>query len=221
MGWMVPALGISGWSLLDTIIRSKGYLPVPLRHWPPTSGVLATLGTGPPLQEILPTTVSRLTALMALARACFVVDVAAALEGGRGHLEQGVDEPDGLGPLLVGLGLVLLGHLGRGRPGERRLERVLRAPPDLGGHAVADVAKGLDRRREQQGLAHRGDLGPEPLLRGLLPEGGPVGRDGDAGDDLGVGRLEPGDLGGEVLGAVLVAARVDDPVALLGQGGRE
>src|SRR4029453_15318935 len=34
------------------------------------SGVLATLGTGPPLQEILPTTVSRLTPLIALARAC-------------------------------------------------------------------------------------------------------------------------------------------------------
>jgi hypothetical protein len=64
-------------------------------------------------------------------------------------------------------------------------------------------------------------LGWNPCWEACFQKGRPVGRDGHAGDDLGVGRLELGDLGGEVLGAVLVAARVDDLVALLGEDRRE
>src|SRR5215213_5315637 len=96
-----------------------------------------------------------------------------------------------------------------------------RCPPDLGRDVLTEGAQGLDRAREQQGLADRGDLRPEPLLGGLLPEGGEVGRDRHTGDDLGVGALELGDLGGEVVGLVLVAARVDDLVAGLLEGGGE
>ena len=41
-----PESGICGARVLLTTIRSKGYF-VPLRHWPPTSGVLDTFLNGP------------------------------------------------------------------------------------------------------------------------------------------------------------------------------
>ena len=70
-----------------------------------------------------------------------------------------------------------------------------------------------DGNRSAFGIVH--DLGLEALLVHLLPEVDEVGRDHDAGDDLAVGGLELGDLGGEVLGAVGEAAAVDDLVAAL------
>src|SRR5918992_1053307 len=95
MGAREPALGMSGWSLLDTITSSNGYLPSLLRHWPPTSGVLATLGTGPPLQEILPTTVSRSTPLMALARACLSSTLPDALRAAAATSNRACTNPIG------------------------------------------------------------------------------------------------------------------------------
>src|SRR5918994_5850223 len=95
MGSRLPALGISGWSLLDTITSSNGYLPSRLRHCPPTRGVLATLGTGPPLQETLPTTVSRLTALMALARACLSSTLPEALRAAAATSNRACTKPIG------------------------------------------------------------------------------------------------------------------------------
>ena len=89
-------MGISGWSLLDTITSLNGYRsPSLLRHWPPTSGVLATLGTGPPLQEILPTTVSRLTPLMALARACLSSTLLFALRAAAATSNRACTKPIG------------------------------------------------------------------------------------------------------------------------------
>src|SRR5665648_1202115 len=58
---------------LVTTLRSNGQ-SVPLAHWPPTSGVLETLGTGfcgrPACQFTLPQMVSRLVALMASRMDC-------------------------------------------------------------------------------------------------------------------------------------------------------
>ena len=53
-----------GADLLLTITTSKGNC-VPFTHWPPTSGVLVTLGTGPLAQLIGPTIVFRFVALIA------------------------------------------------------------------------------------------------------------------------------------------------------------
>ena len=70
-------------------------------------------------------------------------------------------------------------------------------------------------------LADRGHLGLEALLQRLLPEGGEVGRQHDAGEDLAAGVLEGGDLRREVVGEVLVAAGIGELVALLRQHRRE
>src|SRR6185436_3401514 len=136
------------------------------------------------------------------------------------YLEQGVDEAERLGPLLAGR-LVRVGELLRGLPGERALVRRGRVPPHLGAEVLADRAERLDRRREQQRLADRRDLRGVALLLGLLPERREVGRDRHAEQDLGVLRLEPGDLRGEVLGAVRVVPRVGDRVTALADDGRE
>lgn len=58
-------------------------------------------------------------------------------------------------------------------------------------------------------------------LPGLRPEGREVGRDDDAGHDLDAGLPEGVDLRGEVVGQVLGAARVLEPVAELREPRRE
>src|SRR4029453_1190058 len=136
-------------------------------------------------------------------------------------LEERVDEAERLRPLLLGLRRVGGGQLARGGAGERRLERMLRRPPYLSGHAGAERAQRLHRAREEQGLAHAGDLGLEALLGGLLPERRPVRGDRHAGDDLDLGVLEGRDLRGEIVAQVRVAAGIDQRVAGLGQHGWE
>jgi hypothetical protein len=51
-------------------------------------------------------------------------------------------------------------------------------------------------------------FGLKPCWQRLVAEGGEVGRDHHAGDDLGIGGLEGVDLGGEIVGQVLVAAGI-------------
>ena len=81
---------------------------------------------------------------------------------------------------------------------------------------MADLTKGLDGDREQDGLGDRDDLGLEILLVGLGPESGQVGRDHNSGDDIGASALEGVDLRGEVIRQVLEATGVDDGVTALG-----
>src|SRR5258708_23646360 len=97
---------------------------------------------------------------------------------------------------------------------------VRRAPP-FRRKVVADLAERLDRDREKDRLSDRGDLRPEALLQRLFPERGEVGRQYDAGDDLGVGTLERADLCREIVGEILVAAGVGELVASFLQHRRE
>src|SRR5262245_11119759 len=150
-----------------------------------------------------------------------VVDARRTLEHVEADLEERVNEAERLRPLLLRLLRVGGGQLAGGGPGERRLERMLRRPPDLGRHAVAEVAQRLDRAREQQGLAHRGDLWSESLLRGLLPEGRPVRRQRHARDDLDLLVLERRDLRRVIVGQVGIAPGVDHLVAGLAERRRE
>ena len=85
-----------------------------------------------------------------------------------------------------------------------------RAPPDLRGQTVAQVAQCFDRAGEQQRLAQRDDLRLEALLARLGQKGLGIGRDDDAGDDLDAILLEGSDLGTEVLRAILKTAGVDE-----------
>ena len=96
-----------------------------------------------------------------------------------------------------------------------------RRPPHLGGEVVAVLAQRLHRHREQDGLADRGGPWLEALLQRLLPEGREVRRQHDAGDDLAARVLEGGDLRREVVGEVLVAAGIDELVALFLEHRRE
>src|SRR5262249_34309938 len=63
-GRSLPLTGMLGALLLLTIVMSNGKL-LPLPHCPPTSGVLATFGTGPLPYATGPTIVLRFAALMA------------------------------------------------------------------------------------------------------------------------------------------------------------
>src|SRR5205823_8363469 len=63
-GRSLPPVGMFGALRLLTIVMSKR-TSLPRPHWPPTSGVLVTFGTGPLAQLIGPTSVLRLVALMA------------------------------------------------------------------------------------------------------------------------------------------------------------
>src|SRR6266496_130742 len=63
-GRSLPPTGMFGALLSLTIVMSKGKL-LPLPHWPPTSGVFVTFGTGPLPQVMGPTSVLRLVSLIA------------------------------------------------------------------------------------------------------------------------------------------------------------
>src|SRR5215468_4016845 len=51
--------------LLTIVMSKRGPLAAGFPHWPPTSGVFATFGTGPLAQLMGPTIVFRFVALMA------------------------------------------------------------------------------------------------------------------------------------------------------------
>src|SRR3981081_977621 len=98
---------------------------------------------------------------------------------------------------------------------------MVRRPPHFGRKIVAVLAERLDRDWEQDRFADRGDFRLEALLERLFPECREVGRQHDAGDDLGVGALERTDLRREVVGEILVAAGVGELVTGLLQYRRE
>src|ERR1700733_10716113 len=144
-----------------------------------------------------------------------VADIARTLGDIDRKLEQRVDEADRLRPLLAGRFLVGHGDLFGRLSGQRRLERMVRRPPDFRRQVVAVLAQSLDGDREQDRFADRSGLRLEALLLRLIPEGGEIGRQHHAGDDLAFAFLEGGDLGTEIVGQVLIAARIGELVAEL------
>jgi superfamily II DNA/RNA helicase len=72
---------------------------------------------------------------------------------------------------------------------------------------IAAIAERFHRSREEQRLADRHDLRVEALLCRLAPERREIRRNENARHDLHVGRLERGDLGGEIIREELEAAR--------------
>jgi hypothetical protein len=88
-----------------------------------------------------------------------------------GDLEQRVDEAERLGPLVR----KRRDEIGGGLAGERRLERVRRAPPDLGRQALCEIAADrFDGGGEQDRLADARDLGfgPAGALRQQAAQSG-------------------------------------------------
>src|SRR5262249_22861103 len=64
IGCIWPPVGICG--AVSLLVMTRSYLKAPpWRHWPPTSGVLATFLTGPAPQAMGPTIVSSLVLVMA------------------------------------------------------------------------------------------------------------------------------------------------------------
>src|SRR5262249_38661647 len=86
---------------------------------------------------------------------------------------------------------------------------------------VAVLAQRLHRHREQDRFADRGGSWLESLLQRLLPEGCKIGWQYYAREDLAVRVVEGGDLGREGVGQILIAAGVDEGVALLLEHWRE
>ena len=126
-------------------------------------------------------------------------------------------EADALCPLLLGGGGVVRRQRSRRLPGQRRTERMPRRPPHFGRQVVRCIAQRLDGHRKQNRLAHAADFRAEALLARLRPERGEIGRNHHTGDDLGLGFLEAANLRRKIVRQVLVAARIDQLVALRGQ----
>ena len=164
--------------------------------------------------------VSRLVAAIASIER-LLVGAAGAGDAVEAHLEQGVDEPDELRPLLAGRLRVLVGQRLCVDSRQRAGEGVGGGPPHLGRETVAAVAERLDGRREQHRLGHRDDLGVEVLLLGLGPERAEVGWDRDAAHDLDALVLELADDAREVGVAGLEPTRVDEREAAGVDAGRE
>ena len=149
--------------------------------------------------------VSSLVVLMAVEDGLLVVDVGGALQRVDRHLED--DEvQQRLGPLtaVVALRCTSSANCCAGLAVERRLERVGRGPPHLGGQTVADVAQSLDRLRGRAGPWRKlATLGFQPCwvacFQKLVKSGGMNTPTPISQPSL----LELGDLGGEVLGAEL------------------
>ena len=148
------------------------------------------------------------------------VELLRALQHVDRDFEIGVLEADRLGPLLAGRGRVGVAELLRGLSGQARLERMVLRPPHLGRGAGAAVAQRFDRRGKQQRFGRRHDLGAVALLRALGPEGDELRRVEDAAGDLAIGRLELGDLRGEVFAQRRIEAEIDDVEALAFEGRR-
>ena len=177
-GASVPPTGISGWSLLLTMTRSYGNA----RALPPLTaderglGDVRKRGVGGPVNLAHDRVQGR--GLDRVADRRLVVDVPAPLEGVGGDLEDGMRKAERLSPLLAGRGRVGVGQF-LGRLAVRDdVNGWLGLPPDLARETVADGrSERIDRGREEQRLAHRGDLGGEALLLRLGPEVREVGRD--------------------------------------------
>src|SRR5207237_10543155 len=87
-------MGMFGALRWPPFLRSKGAsLPVP--HWPPTSGVLLTFGTGPLAQLIGPTSVLRLAALIAATIAPLASRLCARLSASRPTSNNAWMKPSG------------------------------------------------------------------------------------------------------------------------------
>ena len=86
---------------------------------------------------------------------------------------------------------------------------------------MAILAQRLDGDRKEDRLADRSDLRLEALLQCLFPERREIRRQHHTGDDLAIGRLERTDLGGEIVGEILVAAGIGELVTALLQHRRE
>ena len=86
-------------------------------------------------------------------------------------------------------------------------------PPDLRRQVVARLTQRFHRLREQDRLCDGHRLGRETLLGCLIAEGGEVGRNHHAGDDIDIGLFEGVDLRREVIRQVLVPARIHSLVA--------
>ncbi len=200
---MSPPSGICGASLLSVITMSVLLSPLS-RHWPPTSGVLAMFlaangGTALEPNATWPTMVSSLVAPIALRERRAVAQVAGALD----RVDRDLEQANARKPIgwVHGLaGRPARSALWRGRraraPLEVRFVGMGRRPPHLGRDVVAALAQRLHRRRKQQRLGDGDDLRLQSLLPRLIPEGGEVGRDDHAGDDLGISATERGDLRG-------------------------
>ena len=89
---------------------------------------------------------------------------------------------------------------------------MVRRPPHFRRQVVARLAERFHRLREQQRLGDSDGLRLHALLAQLVPEGGEIRGDENAGDDIGVRRLERVDLSREIIREVLEAAgfRVDE-----------
>src|SRR5690242_19468583 len=98
---------------------------------------------------------------------------------------------------------------------------MVRCPPHLRREVVAVFPERFYRDRKQDGLSYRGCFRTEALLQGLLPERGKVRRQYDTGQYLSVGGLEGGDLRGEVIGQILIAARIEQFEARLVESRRQ
>src|SRR6516164_2482614 len=90
-----------------------------------------------------------------------------------------------------------------------------RRPPDFRRQIVALVAERRDRDREEDRFPDRGSPWSQALLARLVPEGGEVGRQDHAGDDIRLGSLESSNLGRKIVREILVAARIGEFVAEL------
>src|SRR5262249_43076751 len=93
--------------------------------------------------------------------------------------------------------------------------------PHLGRKIVAVLAKGFNRRWEENGLTNRGDLRLQSLLEGLIPESGEVRWQHHAGDNVAFRLLESRYLRGEVVQEVLITAGIGKLVAELVEHRRE
>src|SRR5262245_39733747 len=132
-----------------------------------------------------------------------------------------MDEADRLRPLLPGGAFIGGGEIPGAHSRQRRLEGMVRRPPDLRGQVMPILAERLDGDWKEDRLADRRDFWLETLLQGLLPERREVRRQHHTGDDLATGCLECTDLGRKIVGEVLIATGIGKLVATLLQHWRK
>ncbi len=161
------------------------------------TGCLVLISTGA-VKSMGPRQVCHLGGPDLLDDVLLVVEVRDPLEDVDGPFELGVLADRG-GPLLAGLGHVVVRQLLAGHAGDGVLERPSRVPHAFHRGVVGDGADGLQRLREEKRFPDGQDLGVVALLHRLLPEVGEVRGDDRAAADLAAVLLEVGDVLGEVL----------------------
>src|SRR6185295_10906159 len=147
--------------------------------------------------------------------------VASAFENIDRQFKERVSKADRLRPGSAGRFGEAGGELRRALAGQRRFEWVVWRPPDLGREIVAGLAQGFDGLRKKERLADRSQLRREAKLLGLAPKSGESRRNHDAGHDLALRRLEGADLRREIVGQILIAARIGELVTKLYKHRRE